>query len=195
MSKPTEMQTINHQFCNERFYLPYWQVKYLFLGTFNPSGGEKVNCYYGRQKNQTWKLLSEIFCTEFRPQNGDDFFNKLKKYEIGCIDLIHSVTAPTHYSSNILGNGYSNNKIINTTVSRVYNTSTILKFIDNRYDTINIYSTWGGGSKLKEWKSEISKIKNITTLVSPSLVAKVPVGENKYEYMLSNWKKKIKHFC
>jgi len=189
------MQTINHQFCNESFYLPNWQVKYLFLGTFNPSGGEKVNYYYGRQKNQTWKLLSDIFCTEFRPQNRDDFFDKLKKYEIGCIDLIHSVTAPTHYLSNILGNGYSDNKIINTTVSRIYNTSAILKFIDDRYDTINIYSTWGDGSKLNEWRSEISKIKNIIPLVSPSLVAKVPACENKYNYMLSDWKKKIKNVC
>lgn len=192
MKIAAEKLTIYHQFSKESFYFPTWQVKYLFLGTFNPSGGERVNYYYGREKNQTWKLLSDIFCTEFKTQNRDDFFYKLQKYEIGCIDLIHSVTAPASYLSNILGKGYSDNKIINATVTRSYNTPAIISFIETNY-RISIFSTWGGGSSLTEWRNEISKIKSIIPLVSPSLVARVPIGENKYEYMLSDWKRKIKH--
>jgi hypothetical protein len=50
--------TIYHQLCKEEFYIPNWEIKYLFLGTFNPDGGQKVNYYYGRNSNQTWKILS-----------------------------------------------------------------------------------------------------------------------------------------
>lgn len=48
------MKLINHQFINEPFFLPNWEVKHLLIGTFNPEkiseGGVSVNYYYGRQK-------------------------------------------------------------------------------------------------------------------------------------------------
>ncbi len=67
--------------------MPDWEVKYLLLGTFNPEGGEMVNYFYGRQRNQTWCLLSEIFGEELNP-NLPDFLSKLKKHKIASMDII-----------------------------------------------------------------------------------------------------------
>ena len=55
------MEEILHQFSDKDFYIPKWKIKHLFIGTFNPKGGEKVKYYYGRETNKTWKILSEIF--------------------------------------------------------------------------------------------------------------------------------------
>ncbi len=41
---------ISHQLANEKFFIPDWPLKHLFLGTFNPSGGETVSYFYGRKK-------------------------------------------------------------------------------------------------------------------------------------------------
>jgi hypothetical protein len=60
--------------------------------------------------------------------------------------------------------------------------------------SIKIYTTWGNGSNLSEWKDEVEKIRNeveVVQLVSPSLAARVPKGQNKFEYMLADWKSKI----
>ena len=77
------MKLINHQFINEPFFLPDWEVKHLLIGTFNPEkiseGGVSVNYYYGRQKNQTWKLLSNIFCCDLNPNSEDFFFSDHSK--------------------------------------------------------------------------------------------------------------------
>lgn len=73
------MQKINHQFLNGEFFIPNWEISHLFLGTFNPDGGDKVNYFYGRKKNQTWRLLSEIFEDDFNPEDFDSFLEKLKK--------------------------------------------------------------------------------------------------------------------
>lgn len=183
------MKTIVHQLSTESFYIPQWEIKHLFLGTFNPSGGETVKYYYGRPRNQTWNLLSKIFNDSLNP-NSKEFFEKLKAHKIGCVDLIHSVTCPDEDISDIIGRGYSDNKIINGSVKRIYNTEIILDLIRSNPNCL-IYSTWGKGSTIKDWKKETEKIKNITPLVSPSLVARVPAGVEKYEFMLSNWQRLI----
>jgi hypothetical protein len=91
---------------------------------------------------------------------------------------------------NILGKGYSDSKIINNKVTRVYNTETIINIISEN-PGIKVYSTWGKGSNLTEWETETRKIKNLINLVSPSMAAKVPKGSEKYKYMLSDWQSKI----
>ncbi|WP_289060370.1 hypothetical protein [uncultured Zobellia sp.] len=68
------MHKINHQFLNMPFYTPDWEISHLFLGTFNPEGGDNVNYFYGRSKNKTWKLLSEIFNEDFNPEELEIFF-------------------------------------------------------------------------------------------------------------------------
>jgi hypothetical protein len=60
------MVTVNHQLINEPFFVPKWNVKHLFLGTFNPEGGDPVPYFYGRSKNFTWKILNEVFPNQFK---------------------------------------------------------------------------------------------------------------------------------
>jgi hypothetical protein len=183
------MEEILHQFSNDNFYIPNWRIKHLFIGTFNPKGGEKVNYFYGRDKNQTWKLLSEIFKEHINP-NNDDFFNLLEKHGIACMDLIHSVEFEISKKEFIMGKGYSDTKIINNSVKRIHNTSNILSTIENN-PGVQIYSTWGKGSKIKNWIFEVNKITNLISLASPSLAAYSGKGVNKYVNMLNDWENKI----
>ena len=189
------MPTIRHQFINEDFFIPKWEIKHLFLGTFNPmpanggSEGQKVNYFYGRERNQTWKLLSEIFQITF-DVNAKDFKQKLVESKIACMDMLNSVICEDALLPDILGQGFKDAAIINNKVKRTYNTQSITETIQKNSGII-VYSTWGKGSSIKEWIIETEKIKNITPLASPSLAAKVPKGTKKYEYMLENWKKNI----
>ena len=184
------MKKINHQFAKKDFYNPNWKIKHLFLGTFNPEEGEKVNYYYGRKRNQTWNILSEIFEEKLNTEDVN-FLDKIKTHGIACLDLIDSVSVENNLIDYVNGKGYSDSKIINNKVIRIYNTEKINEIIKNN-PSIKIYSSWGEGSKLKEWKNEISKIKNINKLVSPSMAARVEKGIEKFPYMLENWKKNIK---
>ena len=188
------MEIIYHQLCKNDLYIPTWEVEYLFLGTFNPTGGKNVRYYYGRPKNQTWKLLSEIFRIDFNPNNIDDLITKLKVCKIGCIDMINSVNTPNDRIERITGKGYSDSEIINNVVKRDYNTVKILEFIESN-SIKKVFSTWGRGSSLADWRNETNKIEGIISLVSPSLVARVPEGVNKYEYMLNDWREKIEYVC
>jgi G:T/U-mismatch repair DNA glycosylase len=183
------MPTIRHQLFNQKFYIPDWEIKYLLLGTFNPEGGEIVNYYYGRPRNQTWILLSEIFGEELNPELPD-FFSKLKKHKIACMDLIHEVIAPIDRINGINGEGYKDSKIINTSVYRIYNTASILNVIDSN-PNLMVFSTWGKGAKLEEWKNEVSLLGPVISLVSPSLAARVPKGEIKFNFMLNDWSHKF----
>ncbi|MCK6612042.1 MAG: hypothetical protein L6Q78_13495 [Bacteroidia bacterium] len=183
------MNNIKHQLANQPFYTPNWEVKYLLLGTFNPDGGELVKYYYGRPKNQTWRILSELFSEDFDPKK-DDFLNKLKLHKIACMDMIHQVNSPSNRLNEILGKSYKDTAIINKFVNRTYRTDSILQVIANN-NNIQVFSTWGNGLKLKDWKNEVNKIQEIIPLVSPSLAARVPKGTNKYNYMLNDWKIKF----
>ncbi len=189
------MKTINHQFINKSFFVsPNWDVKHLFIGTFNPEGGDKVNYFYGRQKNCFWKILTIIFEENFDP-NSNNFFELLKKHGIACVDIIQSVNKIDDNDfteteiNKILGQGYSDSKIINNSFKRLYNTEAISKFIS--LNNCYVYSTWGTGSSLKNWKNEINKINFTSNLVSPSLAARVPKGVAKFEFMLNDWRSKI----
>ncbi|MDD2445839.1 MAG: hypothetical protein PHX09_03410 [Clostridia bacterium] len=177
------MTKIYHQFLNQ---IPDWQINYLFLGTFNPESGEKVNYFYGRHRNQTWKILSNIFNVNFDLNDKVLFLNQLKNYKIACLDVINSVDIPNDQISHII----KDSAIINNFVKREYNTDNILNIISK--NNCKVFSTWGKGSNNKDWLDEISKIPNIIPLVSPSMAAYVPKGTIKFDYMLSDWSNKIK---
>lgn len=182
---------ITHQFHQSKIEFPTWSIDYLFLGTFNPENGDKVNYYYGRSKNQMWKLLSKIFNKDFNPSDSNTFFNLVKTHRIGCIDMIQSIETNNQNINKIKGEGYSDSAIINSKTKRTYNTFKIMEVITAN-PNVKVFSTWGKGPLLKEWVSEISKIPNIIPLVSPSLAARVPKGSNKFDFMLNDWKEKIK---
>lgn len=183
------MLTIQHQLKNEEFYFPYWEIDHLLIGTFNPHLGEEVKYYYGRSKNQTWKLLSNIFDIPLCPESKT-FFPLLKKHKIGCVDMIDQITIPDSRKQKVTGHGYMDSEIINRSVLRKYNTQAIIDIINNNQH-VKVYSTWGKGPSLREWRMEIAKLGKIIPLVSPSLAARVPKGYVKYSYMLEDWNKKI----
>jgi G:T/U-mismatch repair DNA glycosylase len=183
------MQITKHQFINSDFFIPSWEVQHLFIGTFNPQNGQQVPYFYGRPRNQTWPLLSKIFGETMNPQSGD-FFQLIKKHRIACMDMIKSVEAPDSLLVHINGQGFSDSKIINTEVQRTYNTDSILTIICSNPGA-KVYTTWGKGSTLKNWVLEIERIPNRIQLVSPSMAARVPKGNQKFEYMLNDWSSKI----
>ena len=184
------MAEVVHQFANRDFYKPYWRVKYLFIGTFNPKGGKTVNYYYGRQRNQFWKLLSEIMGMKLEPNDKEEFFERIKDLGIACMDMIHSVELPDSKLEYVKGKGYSDVKIINGYSKREYNTELINSVVERNQD-VKVFSTWGKGPNLKEWRCELSKLNRYTKLVSPSMAAKVPKDEIKFDYMLRKWKETI----
>ena len=188
------MITISHQLSKSNVYIPNWEIEYLFLGTFNPMGGDQVPYYYGRPKNQTWKLLSDIFQEVFNPSEEKTFFKSIKKYKIACVDLIHEVKAPCDFEQKILGMGYKDTSIINKKVSCKFNTDTILDLI-YKNPNIKVYSTWGIGPNLASWRAEVNKIPNLINLKSPSMAARVPKGCSKFNYMLNDWTHKINLNC
>jgi hypothetical protein len=190
------MRIINHQLFEKNIIKPDWEVKHLFIGTFNPQGGQPVNYYYGRESNYFWKILSKIFKDDFDPyscNNIEDFYIKLRYHKIACIDIINSLEFDETQINieDVTGNGYSDSKIINNKIIRNYNTDLISNIIQNN-PSIKFYSTWGKGSKLSNWKNEIEKLpKRRVNLVSPSRVARVPQGNNKFEYILNDYSTKI----
>lgn len=183
------MVIIKHQFSTTNFYIPKWRIKYLFIGTFNPESGEKVPYYYSRSKNKTWELLSKIFRVNFSP-NNQEFLSQIQLHGIACMDLIDEIVAPRDKLNEISGEGYKDSAIINKNITRKYNTRLINNIIKKNCGC-KVYSTWGKGPTLKEWKDEVSKLGTMISLVSPSMAAKVPKGKEKFIYMLNDWKLKI----
>ncbi len=182
---------INHQLFENEKYIPDWNIKHLFLGTFNPAGGEYVRYYYGRRKNQTWPVLAKIFEDDrlMHKSEDSDFFNSLKENGIACMDLIKNIEFNETEKECILGRGYSDSKIINNEVKREYLIDEILRVIEANKECV-VYSTWGNGSNLIDWVKHmqlISQKVDIVKLVSPSLVARVPKGEKKVEYIERSW--------
>lgn len=189
------MVTIKHQLIEQEFFIPQWKIKHLFLGTFNPEGGVHVPYYYGRRKNFTWKILNEIFPGEFRNEDlsmRSDFFERLEVNGVGCMDVIRSVQIAEENVHLVTGKGYSDGRIINNKVKRDYNTTEINKVITAN-PGISVYSKWGTGSNLADWNRQVALIKSkIISLRSPSPVARVPAGTEKYRYAFEDWYTKIR---
>ena len=180
------MELMEHQFKKKMFYLPKWEVEYLFIGTFNPSGGKKVPYYYGRKKNRFWKLLSEVFKIELDP-NDSSFFENLDRLKVGCVDIIDSISYPEEYEDRLSSKGYSDSVLFLSTIKKDYNTKNILDII-SKNKLQKVFFTNTGGSLRKEQKLELEKIQNICEIIylcSPS-----PVNPNR-DNCLDDYKQKI----
>jgi G:T/U-mismatch repair DNA glycosylase len=182
-----------HNLKNTDIYIPNWDIEYLFIGTFNPENHIKVPYYYGREKNQTWKILSEIFRSKLNSNekldpNEEIFLTTIKRLKIACIDMIDSIEFDENLVNreDIDGNGYSDKAIINKKIKRNYNIVLINQLI-KKNKNIKVFSTWGKGPKLKNWTQEVAKIETqIINLCSPSLADRIPK-----EQKLQDWKNKI----
>jgi hypothetical protein len=68
---------IFHQLPN---LLPNYPTKILLIGTFNPCCGAIVIVQYGRPRNQTWSVISQILKENFDP-TCNSIHEKMKKPE------------------------------------------------------------------------------------------------------------------
>lgn len=143
--------------------------------------------HYGRKRNQTWKILSVILKENFDPNNVS-IHDKIKAHGIACMDIIQSVDVPENLVQGICGKGYSDAKLFAKSITRNYIDINKLNDFIAKNKGICVFSTWGKGSSLRKdaWE-RIEKINQLHPLVSPSLAAKVPLGERKLEYMIRNW--------
>ena len=114
-----------------------------------------------------------------------------KIYDLGIV-LRQKNLASEDRSDRIIGKGYKDTEIINESVKRSYTTEAIIEII-NKNKNIKVYTTWGNGSKLKEWRGETAKLGGVIKLKSPSLAARVPKGSIKFDYMLDDWSEKINY--
>jgi hypothetical protein len=172
---------VSHLFWETNKFIPQWDVKYLFLGTFNPSCGGNVHLdyYYRRPSNGFWKILKEYF----DPQNRYpiDTFNNLRTFmvdkKVGCIDIISSVDFPDSLQEEICGNGYEDSKLFRVKgFTRTYTYQSIQDFILNQNGKPCVFSTWGVRNNPNEFSEklftfqEFCRVNEIpfTNLPSPS---------------------------
>ena len=85
--------------CTHRFenqLIPQWEIKHLFIGTFNPSWdlnhAVQADYFYGRKRNNFWCILPRVFGGG--NLKNSDFAAKLEyiqNHKIGITDLITQV--------------------------------------------------------------------------------------------------------
>lgn len=184
------LELTNHQFKNHKFYIPKHDLKYLFVGTFNPEYGRKVPYYYGRKSNYFWKIISNIFNIDINPFE-DNFFKKLEDLKIGCVDIVDNVIYEKEkYHSLINGEGYPDEVIFkkknNITIN--YNTQQIIDVV-KKNNLKKIYITNKGDVFRKEQKLEIKKIRNYCDVIYISSPSQYNVHRNSgIDKLVKNWK-------
>ena len=161
---------INHQLLSKEYFIPNWECNTLFLGTFNPAGGEEVNYFYGRNSNNFWKAISRLFNKQedghfhnLMVSNFCEFIQFMKDNKFGCVDIIRSVVVNVDCEENITGKGYSDQNLFNMThVARNYNFEEIENYIINKETVTTIINTVGqrfDNMQPKELKIQLTKFK------------------------------------
>tara|TARA_Y100001978_G_scaffold58783_1_gene52932 strand:+ start:1000 stop:1569 length:570 start_codon:yes stop_codon:yes gene_type:complete len=187
------LEITNHQFKYSEFYLPTWQLDYLFIGTFNPEFGEKVSYYYGRKTNYFWKIISEIFKIKI-DVNNEMFFKQLKSLKIGCIDLVDCVTYDKDkYHDIINGKGYSDQVLFKNKydIKKTYNTQIIINLI-KRNNLSKVYLTNLGNVFREEQKKELKLIENFCGIINLSSPSQYNVHRKSIYQVINNWKERLK---
>lgn len=152
---------INHQLLNNNF-LPNWKIKTLVLGTFNPEGGDIVDYFYGRNRNNFWKALAELQKLQRNSyyQNFEEKLKCMKLFEFGCTDIIRSVVVNENYIQNIIGNGYSDNKLFNlANVHRTYQMDIIKNYLIKN-EVKKVINTWGKREIPNEFLNHVNDLNN-----------------------------------
>jgi hypothetical protein len=104
--KSVSKMSCNHKFIND-LQLQYvdWEVKTLFIGTFNPEWNECQNnnaqWFYGRtQRNDFWCILPSIHGNESLIQGDRNLWIEFcRKNSIGITDIIESIDADIQNAS------------------------------------------------------------------------------------------------
>jgi hypothetical protein len=130
---------IQHQFLDQPWFIPNWECRTLILGSFNPSGGQLVDYFYGRDRNKFWKAVATLlghqenhFHQGLTQHRLNHKLQCLQSLGWGCTDIIREVEVAESFTHRIVGNGYTDQSLFNVrNVSRKYNVSQILERLDH----------------------------------------------------------------
>jgi hypothetical protein len=144
---------ISHQFVDSDYFFPDWEVNTLFLGTFNPVCGERLDYYYRRHSNGFWKILKHFdTINEYNFTGFQSLKRFMENYRFGCVDVIKSVTFPDNDRGKICGNGYTDSNLFRVRgYTREYNFEQIKEYVRSR-EVSNILTTWGERKDPTEFK-------------------------------------------
>ena len=97
-TKKNNIMPCNHRFQEDLY--PQHQLKYLFVGTFNPEwdnpNGNNANWFYGRRTNSFWNIMPRTFGHPYL-NNPENRLNPepWKQYcfdnDIGLTDMIETI--------------------------------------------------------------------------------------------------------
>jgi hypothetical protein len=153
---------INHQFLDSNFFLPYWKIKTLVLGTFNPSCGEKTDYFYGRSQNNFWRTIEEINNLDYKwfQNNFERKLKFMKENEFACTDIIKSIIISDEVElKDICGSGYSDQILFTAKkCTLTYHFDEIKLFI-KKNNVSKIINTWGKREDPAKFKKHTADLK------------------------------------
>lgn len=125
---------------------PSWNVKYLFIGTFNPSWnkpGNNADYFYGRS-NYMWLLLPRFtFEESLQESSTEQKISFCRRNFIGFTDLIKKIDTVSHnnplHRERILS--FKDADLLQFGVDLHFNTQDILNYIDNNPFLEHVYFT------------------------------------------------------
>lgn len=139
--------------CNHRFLdfhknglFPDWNVKYLFIGTFNPEWNNENNnadYFYGRS-NYFWSILPTFFHQESLKDSGVNDKIKFSKNEgIGFTDIIKGIKDLDRNNKEHVEKvlSFKDNELITFGSKLIFNTAEIKEYIIKNPSLEKIYFT------------------------------------------------------
>ncbi len=174
---------VKHQFIDMAFFTPNWKAEILVLGTFNPSCGEQVDYFYGRNRNKFWKAIRLTFkSSENSLTTLEDKLSFLRKHQIACMDMIQKVIVNDPTKVNDLINGYSDQKLFggirDKSLERVYNTQNIKNYLE-KFEPKKVLHTWGNRNNPVEFRNEITELKQFCKIKKILFIDDCPSPSNR----------------
>lgn len=193
--------------CNHRFItelIPSWEVRYLFIGTFNPEWpnhrGGNAEYFYGRNSSQFWEILPKVFDgdngSSLAGQGRIRWVEYCTQRRIGLTDLIITIRDadfdnPQHRQA--LTIGYDDRKLVEFD-DLDFNTERIKQFISENTATIRgvfitrrprIKRIWPEWEEIKNYCIQYATIRT-GELYSPSPRARYRINEK-----IDQWRRTI----
>ncbi|HEX9826540.1 MAG TPA: hypothetical protein VGA80_08060 [Flavobacteriaceae bacterium] len=173
---PTK-EIIEHQFLNEDYFLPNWKIETLVLGTFNPNCGERTDYFYGRCRNNFWRIIENLCRIEYMSlQNnfqGKMYIMKIHKF--GCTDVIESIKRQSTVDQiEFCGSGYSDQALFNQTKCKItYSFQEIKEYlIKNNVKTV--INTWGKRNNPREFRESIDDFESFCSNENINFIRQCP---------------------
>lgn len=168
---------IGHQFLKEEFFFPNWEVETLIIGTFNPNCGEKTDYYYGRCRNNFWRIIEKILHLKYMSLQNS-FEEKLKimsQEKFGCADIIQSIILMENTKPELIcGSGYSDQVLFNQQKCSITYQFEDIKVLIKEKKVKKIINTWGLRDKPKLFVNNIDDLQNFCELRNISFIRKCP---------------------